>query len=286
MSEHTDADGGVEESVHTAARTALTVALQLGERLARLREEMAREAQRRDTDAARELAARFDGERAVAVAQLEVVNRPEWWERASVQDVAQVAETAEAWSGFDPRAEAARDVIGRQVQERYGIDTASLVAEADRLDRAANARTVDSPDGAGSVAAQLEAQAVTYEAAASRGGDGGRNPDELRALASDARDQAQLHPDPAPTAETAGAAAATVRADAGNDYDSAERREAFAASMEGKASPEDIAVRMRADMDQARPAYEALTARSGPGRTRGGSTPTGGRTREREGRAR
>jgi hypothetical protein len=75
---------------------------------------------------ARELSARFDAERGSARAALQVVDRPEWWERASVQDIARVAETAEAWKGHDPIAERAAAVVQREVMERYGVDTAVL----------------------------------------------------------------------------------------------------------------------------------------------------------------
>lgn len=306
MSEHNDADGGVHEDVDTAMRTALTVAMQLADKMARLREELARDAQRRDTDAARELAARFEAERGVAMSQVDVVNRPEWWNDASVQDIAQVTETAGSWRGFDPRAEAAMETIGREVQDRHGVDVASLiaderarageerteavqlVAEADRLDRAADTRSQDAPNDVQDVAAGLEAQALAYEAAAARGGDEqGRTPEQLQELASDARNQAQLHRDtPASEPAAADSTANAARADAGNRYDSSERREAFAKSLEGHATPEQIAVRMRADVDQARPAREAVTARSMPSRGGGGASTTGGRTRDRGDRGR
>lgn len=298
MSEHGDVDGGVHADVDTAMRTALTVAMQMADRMARLRTDLLREAERRDTDAARHMSARFEAERAVAVSQLDVVNKPEWWKDATTGDVARVTETAEAWRGFDPRADTAMEVIGREVQDRYGIDVASLVAnerarageerveavqlvaEADRLDRTPDRNDQDSGRDP---AAGLEAQALAYEAAAARGGDDtGRTPDQLGDLAQDARAQAQLHRDSAPDGSSgADAAVAANRADAGNEYDSAERRASFAASMEGSATPEQIAVRMRADVDQARPAHEAVTSHTNPSRSRGSGTPTGGRQRDR-----
>ncbi|MBO0984875.1 hypothetical protein [Rathayibacter sp. SD072] len=308
MSDHNDADGGVHEDMDTAMRTALTVAMQLADKMARLRDDLARDAERRDTDAARELSARFEAERAVAMSQVDVVNRPEWWQDASVEDVARVAETAESWRGFDPRAAAAMETIGREVQERYGVDVSSLiaderarageerteavqlVAEADRLDRAADTRAQDGPESGQDVASGLEAQALAYEAAAARGGDEGRTPEELLGLAADARAQAQLHQDgPATDSSSASPsepAADAARAESGVQYDSSERREAFAKSMEGKATPEEIAVRMRADVDQARPAHEAVLAKSTPSRGRGRGTPGGGRTPERGDRSR
>ncbi|PPH05964.1 hypothetical protein C5C71_16420, partial [Rathayibacter sp. AY1C1] len=119
-------DDEVGQEVGQNVRVALTIAMQMGEKFARLREEMARDAQARSAAQARELSARFDAERSAARASLQVVDRPDWWERASVQDIAKVAETAQAWKGHDPIAERAAAVVQREVMERYGVDTAVL----------------------------------------------------------------------------------------------------------------------------------------------------------------
>lgn len=301
MSEHNDADGGVHEDVDTAMRTALTVAMQLADKMARLREDLACEAQRRDTDVARELAARFEAERGVAMSQLDAVDRPEWWNDVSVQDIALVTETAESCHGCDPRAEAAMQTIGREVQDCHGVDVASLiaderaragvertkavqlVAEADRLDRAADPRSLDAPNDGQDSATGLEAQALAYEAAAAHGGDEqGRTPEQLQELASGARNQEQLQCEsPASESASVDSTADAARADVGNRYDSSERREAFAKSLEGHATAEQIAVRMRADVDQAWPAREAGTVRSTPSRGGGVARSAGGRSRDR-----
>ncbi|QHC72210.1 hypothetical protein [Rathayibacter sp. VKM Ac-2801] len=125
-------DDEVGQEVGQNVRVALTIAMQMGEKFARLREELARDAQARSAAQARELAARFDAERGAARATLQVVDRPEWWDRASIQDVARVAETAQAWKGQDPIAERAAAVVQREVMERYGVDTAVLRDAATR----------------------------------------------------------------------------------------------------------------------------------------------------------
>lgn len=308
-----DADAGVEESVNAAARTALTVAMQMGEKFARLREEMAREAERRNSDAAKELSVRFEGERAVAKVQLDVVNKPEWWATATVQDVARVAETAAAWKDFEPSAAAASEVISQQVHNRYGLDVNDLVAderarasqdngeavhlmaEADRLDRAVNAPAdvERTPEGGVDLITSLEAQARSYDADADRGGADGRTPDELRELAAGARNEAELYRDastPTQAESTVGAGqqadANTARADAGNAYDSAERREEYASSMaRAGAGQEEIAIRMRTSTNQARPIEDALNT---PTRntTRTPAAPGRSRTRQRDDRSR
>ncbi|MCJ1702111.1 hypothetical protein MT356_20565 [Rathayibacter festucae] len=119
-------DDEVGQEVGQNVRIALTIALQMGEKFARLREELARDAQARSAAQARELSARFDAERGAARATLQVVDRPDWWEKASIQDISKIAETAQAWKTHDPIAERAAAVVQREVLERYGVDTAVL----------------------------------------------------------------------------------------------------------------------------------------------------------------
>ncbi|MCJ1697813.1 hypothetical protein MT349_18680 [Rathayibacter caricis] len=121
-----DDDGGVEESINSSARIALTIAIQLGEKLARAYQEAMREAQQRSAIEARELAARYEGERAAARQAVSVVNDPQWWDQASVRDVARVAETAAAWRDADPQIASASALIASEAKERYGVDVATL----------------------------------------------------------------------------------------------------------------------------------------------------------------
>ncbi|MCM6761220.1 hypothetical protein NB037_02200 [Rathayibacter sp. ZW T2_19] len=285
-------DGGVEEDLNAAARTALIVAMQMGEKFARLREEMAREAQRRDTDAARELSTRFEAERSVARAQLDVLNQPEWWNNATIPDIARLAETATEWKDFEPAAAAASDVIAREVQERHGVDVTTLVAderaraseerteavqliaEADRLDRAAN--PTEDRDRPRDVIDQLERAGRTPDQDAPRGVDEADNPSEQRAQSAEGDQSLQ------------GSAESTaLRADAGNAYDIAERREAYAASLEGAGvSAEDITVRMRASTNQGRPPQDAVSSPSRSGNRTGAPHHVPTRTRERGDRSR
>ena len=375
---------------------------------------------------------RFDAERGTAQASLQVADRPEWWEHATVQDIARVAETAQAWKGHDPVAERAAAVMQREVLERYGVDTAvlreasrqgkseldlakqwaatsapehyhrhdnhrltmqvgdrveadvnaqralitdyravlagdtatvelsvaeewkrdtdpagyqdyrvqtsidwnaagqvsapdpvavataraalveewkntvaperaragvelteaqQLIAEAERLDRAEDVRasdaTRDTPgvadvdDGTGKVAAELEARANDYDRHAAAGGTETATPDQLRELAADARAQAQLFRDDAPTdgddvdvQSADGASDQTMppvtepRGSAAREagevaYDSAERRQATVAAMESKGIPPHlIEVRMSADSAHATSANSAVTSKA------------------------
>lgn len=284
-----DLDGdGVDDAFESTGRTAMMVAMQLGEKFGRLREELARNAAARDDAAAKEMSARFDAERGAARAELRVIEQPEWWDRATPQDVARVIETAETWKGLDDSAARAAERIEHEVRARYGVDVnefrsgaaserahserevteaALLLAEADRLDRDASdeARDGTSNVSRSDLVRDLEDRAVEYERRADAGGDDTNTPEELRELATDARSQAQLYRDmdeatqSARTQEAPTPEAQANRAEAGVVYDSAERRRATAQQMESAGvPPEDVRVRSRVDAGQAQPAAEAV----------------------------
>lgn len=122
----TESDG-VSESVGGSMRTALMIAGQVGQQAANLIRQRLEEQQRVSEQRAREMQARYDAERAAARAQVAVVHRPEWWERARAEQVGQVWETATAWRDQDPDIDRAARVMEEQVRERYGLD-ADLMA--------------------------------------------------------------------------------------------------------------------------------------------------------------
>ncbi|MCM6763747.1 hypothetical protein NB037_15115 [Rathayibacter sp. ZW T2_19] len=96
------------------------------------------------------------------------------------------------------------------------------------------------------------------------------------------RDAATDAPASAPSGE-----AIAARADAGNTYDGAERREAFAASLNDKGiSAEDVKARLRADVDQARPAAEVLTSPNRTARVKSPTAPAVNRQRQSGDRSR
>lgn len=134
---------GIDEALDGALRMGLTVAGQVGERLARWLEQEARQAQARSEQAARELTARMDAERAAARAELVVVGREEWWARATPQEVTRVWEVANTWSRLDPDAARALETIHGQVRDRYGIDTPTprLPGEREQVDAVAADQT-------------------------------------------------------------------------------------------------------------------------------------------------
>jgi hypothetical protein len=228
MAEETD---GVREAFDDALRIALTVATQLGEKIARIREQFARQREAVSAQTNRELESRFEAERAGMRASLIPLKQPEWWDRATVADIANVRETAVAWRGYDDVARETNDIIDRQVRERYGIDMTR--PSADPSDVAEALRTAESE----------RAQAIA---------DRERQHEEIAAadmllLAADRTDR-----------ETARTSSDEQAAQA--DYDSPTRRDRFAASLAGVVSPETIATRILADGENARHPNEAVTS--------------------------
>ncbi|MGN7187718.1 hypothetical protein [Microbacterium enclense] len=173
-------EASVEDEVGQALRVGLAVAAQLADKLARAREELARNAQRQSEQEQRQLQARFEGERDVAGACLMVVEWPEWWDRADIAQIAGMHETAQQWKDFDPRAQAAADTIAREVRERYGVDVANLAAdpgavrtalaqvELDRDQAVRGERTTAATEFAQAALAVQEADRLDARAAASQ----------------------------------------------------------------------------------------------------------------------
>lgn len=254
-----DESDGIGEAFDAQMRVGLTVASQFGERVSRLREQWARVREARALDEARELAARFEAERATARAQLAVVDQPVWWDQATPAGIADVHETATAWRDYDDVAAAAAVTMRQEIQDRYGID-------------------VDAPgaDPAAVAAALAEAETERAHAVAERHRAG----EELTAS------QALLAIADAHDREAQKWAAFDWNGDVDSvdkeeydefakrddelhgryaeassfEYDSSERRQAFAASLEGKAESKAIEARVLADGDQAKHPREAVLA--------------------------
>jgi hypothetical protein len=252
MVEDTD---GVAESFDRSLRIALTVAGQMGEKLARLREVSER---RREADAVqetRELTARLDAERGAMRASVAPVSQPEWWDAATPDMIAEVHETAVVWRDIDDVAEATAENIRREVEDRYGVDVddtgadpgtvAGLLHQAD-ADRA-RAREEQRRSGEDLTAAQLLI----------RNAERHDRDDSVRA-----RDDwdANAARDAAPSTESV-----TARDESAVAYDSAERRRGFAATLEGTGDDKARRARLQADLDQGTHPSAAV---AGAGRTK------------------
>jgi colicin import membrane protein len=238
---------GIEEAVEGMLRVGLTVAGRIGEQLARAREQELRRAQAAEEQQARELQARFDAERAAARAQLAPAMDNRWWDTATGRDIQRVHETATAWKDHDPTAASAAAAIREQVQRRYGLDVDNLGA-----DDASVAAAMAKAEQEGEHAAQ-ERSTGRVEAVQAM---------ELMVEADREdrdRQQHQQHADEENQRPVA------LADEAGNLYDSAERRQELAVSLEGLSDREAVQARLSADQDQATPPTAAVA--KAPGRS-------------------
>ena len=151
---------GIAEVFDEGMRLAITAAGRLAERRIREREQEMRDAQTQSEQTARELQARIDAERRTALAQLEATRHPEWWDHASVDDVASAWEAAQEWRDRDSVAEAAAARMRPEIIERYGLDPEKVGVQADDAAAVGDA-------SAGEHAQRLEATAIV--GAADRG---------------------------------------------------------------------------------------------------------------------
>ena len=216
----------------------------------------------------------------------------EWWDSAKVEDIALVHETATVWRDHDDTAREAGDTIRREVQDRYGID-------------------VDAPGGAAApVAAALrEAEQARADARAERE----RSAEELTTsqvlLANadrrerEAQEQSERvwnsgdvdGADIADFNEFADRKAGWKQAGKGvnersasaQEYDSSERRQKFATSLEEKGiAKETIAARILADGENAKHPREAVKTTTRKASKHRGSSPAAVQHRERGGLSR
>jgi hypothetical protein len=207
---------GMEDAVDAAMRTGLMVASRIGEQLARMREQEQRTIAAAEEQSARALQERFDAQRAAARAQLAPVSREDWWDKATPEMIERVHETATACKAYDPEAAHAAERISEQVQSRYGIDVKNTGADeasvSQALARAEQARS--------------EAEGERTKASAAR-------------------------TDEVVVGTAAAAANRQDRADrSGPGWDTAERRQQLAESLEGKSDRETVNARLLADKHQ------------------------------------
>ncbi|WP_079941808.1 hypothetical protein [Paenarthrobacter ureafaciens] len=98
---------GIEEAMEGQLRILVTAASQVGQMMTRLREEALRRARENSIQEHRELQSRLDAERAAARAELSNVHQPDWWDRATPQQiggsVAKIVKLEHAWRRLDGR---------------------------------------------------------------------------------------------------------------------------------------------------------------------------------------
>ncbi|WP_416429740.1 hypothetical protein [Paenarthrobacter nicotinovorans] len=248
---------GIDAAVEGITRVGLTVAGRLGKQLSREREQTLRRVQVAEEQQARELQARFDAERAAARAQIAPALNDRWWDTATGRDIERVHETATAWKDHDPAARDAAQTIKDQIQRRYGLDVNNLgVDEAPVATALAKAgRDREQADKEDSTGRGENAQAAGLLAEAERD-----DRDRQQDVTEENQHLEALHDE------------------AGIKYDSAERGQELAASLDGIANKEAVQARLVADQDQGTPpsAVIASALRRSPKarKTRGANRPT------------
>lgn len=152
MAEETD---GIEEAFEGQLRVLVTAAGQIGERVARAREEALRRSQAASEQEARELTSRLAAEQRAARTELAGVYRSDWWDRATAQQIGQTYQVARAWSGEDPEAGRAEARMRDELRTRYGVDVdntnadpAAVRAAVERADPSRAAQATQVPGAA------------------------------------------------------------------------------------------------------------------------------------------
>ena len=257
-----DESDGVGEAFDGQMRVALTVATQMAERFARLREELARTAQARTEQQTKELQARFDAERNAALASLAPVHKQEWWNTAGVDDIATAYETADAWRTVDPDIARTSDHMRQELTDRYGIDVNNLDADPaavrEALSRAQQERGIAAESRGQSGKDYAEAASLLTVA----------DHFDRRAEERDREDERAENINDAPaeglSREELTGKADVARDDAAYAYDSAERRGSFAADMEKSGVDSQLQkVRLVADRENGTHASAAVATKPG-----------------------
>ncbi|QAY65003.1 hypothetical protein ET495_17440 (plasmid) [Xylanimonas allomyrinae] len=260
-----DETDGIDEAIEGQLRILVTAAGQVGERIARQREESLRRAQAHSEQEARELASRRAAEQRAARAELAAVHLNGWWDRATPDQIGRSYQVARAWAEHDPEASRAERRVRDELRSRYGIDIEDGGSDPEavrqrirlELDRADRDRVSSEAERARAAAENAEAQRLLTQA------------DQEDQRAQETRAAAEHEPDPEERAraqaeaEQREAAGDRTRHDGRALYDSAERRAGTAREMEARGiDREAVATRMRADVSQAKPATEAVAAGS------------------------
>ena len=256
MAEETD---GIEEAFEDQLRVLVSVAGQVGEQLARAREEALRHAQARGEQEHRQTQSRIEAERQAARGEMTNVHHSQWWDTATPEVIGRTYQTARTWSQDDPEAARAEQRMNDELRARYGMDVNSA--------RAAPAVAKDTVGRARQERAQADAErtrAASENAGAQRLGDHAHLEDR-RAAETRAEVEDETDPDEraraAAEAQQREAAADRAYKDGRTMYDSSERREGTARELESRGiNKETVATRMRADVSQAKPATEAVKA--------------------------
>ncbi len=234
---------GLDDAVAQEWRTALLLAAQVAEWVARRAEQRARTQEQSALAEAGQAGDRYAGERELARAQVAVADNPAWWDQADPAAVARVYATAQAWKDTDPEFTDTAQRVRAAVRDRYGPAVEAQLAGAVTAGRTSPTEEVTDEQ------AQARRRAVETELATVLAGEARQDTAPAAADITDA------------TARTE-----SVRDDA-MGWDTPQRREAFAASISAHPDAQAVDARVRLDRARAQPATASSTRRrSNPAR--------------------
>ncbi|WP_417221220.1 hypothetical protein [Arthrobacter sp.] len=173
---------GVEDVIEGLLRQSMTAAAQLGEQLARARQQFMRKAQERSEQQNIEAQRAMAADRAAMRAVVVPASQDEWWNTATPEQITHAHLMAEAWKDHDPEALAASEKITAEVKGRYGINTADLQGDGVYMqDRLALRQLADQQQRV----AKENAEAMALVAAAQA--------EEIKKRASELHEQMERH---------------------------------------------------------------------------------------------
>ncbi|WP_344187358.1 hypothetical protein, partial [Arthrobacter koreensis] len=245
MAEETD---GIEEAFEGQLRVLVTAAGQIAERFARAREEASRKAQTVSEQAAREMQDRFEAERKTAQLEVSRVHSPEWWDRATPEQMAHTYQVARAWTKDDPEAARAEQTMRNEFRSRYNLDVEKTDADPAAVNAAVQKAERDRADDADAERHRAAAEATEAQLLLNQADQEDRRADEAR-LAAELESDPETRRQWLAEAEAAGDRSTAIREDGRSAYDSAERRNGTARNLESRGiDAQTVATRMRADV--------------------------------------
>jgi hypothetical protein len=146
---------GIDDVLDGGMRQTLLIASRIAETLARRRQELHRQQEQQDAQAAQEAQVRLAAQRSAVHAALSPVEKDQWWDKAQPNDIATAHAVAEGWKDHDSPALAATERIRQEVLTRYGIDTHDVGSDAAYLEPGIQTITTEK--------ARLEALALSQE---------------------------------------------------------------------------------------------------------------------------
>jgi hypothetical protein len=113
------------EQIAKSARTLLMAAGVAAEHIARARRNTAEDKAAVHGDQAEQLQARWNVERSLAIVEVTSADA-DWFDRATPQQAGAVWQTAHAWAQVDPEFGSHAERIRTEIEDRYGLDIASI----------------------------------------------------------------------------------------------------------------------------------------------------------------